>query len=60
KPLTGPDGYVFALAFTSDGTGLAATAGDGTVWLWNQPAETSQLERVSLTLWSVDRICLSD
>jgi WD40 repeat protein len=34
-PLTGPAGYVWALAFSPNGTTLAAGVTDGTVWLWN-------------------------
>src|SRR5262249_48636113 len=34
-PLTGPAGYVWALAFSPDGKTLAAGVTDGTVWLWN-------------------------
>jgi len=34
-PLTGPTGYVWAVAFSPDGSTLAAGVTDGTVWLWN-------------------------
>jgi WD40 repeat protein len=34
-PLTGPTGYVWAVAFSPDGSTLAAGVTDGTVWMWN-------------------------
>jgi WD40 repeat protein len=34
-PLTGPDNYVWSVVFDGTGRLLAATAGDGTAWLWN-------------------------
>jgi len=34
-PLTGPTSYVWAVAFSPDGTTLAAGVTDGTVWMWN-------------------------
>jgi WD40 repeat protein len=33
-PLDGPTHYVFALAFSPDGSTLAAAGGDGSVWAW--------------------------
>ena len=37
-PLTRPTSYVWALAFSPDGTTLAAGVTDGTVWTWNLAA----------------------
>jgi WD40 repeat protein len=34
-PLTGPVSYVYSVAFSPDGTTLAAGVTDGTVWLWD-------------------------
>ena len=34
-PLTGPSGYVWAAAFSPDGSTLAVGSTDGSVWLWN-------------------------
>ena len=34
-PLTGPTSYVWAVAFSPDGTTLAAGVTDGNVWMWN-------------------------
>jgi WD40 repeat protein len=34
-PLTGPTSYVWAAAFSPDGTTLAVGVTDGTVWLWS-------------------------
>ena len=47
-PLTGPTSYVWAVAFSPDGSTLAAGVTDGTVWLWNladpaHPALTATL-----------------
>ena len=36
-PLTGPTGYVWAVAFSPGGTTLAAGVTDGTVHLWDTP-----------------------
>ncbi|HJY00139.1 MAG TPA: hypothetical protein VJ351_04915, partial [Streptosporangiaceae bacterium] len=33
--LTGPTSYVWAVAFSPDGTTLAAGITDGNVWMWN-------------------------
>jgi WD40 repeat protein len=48
-PLTGPSGYVWALAFSPDGTTLAAGVTDGTAWLWNvaSPAVPSLIASLS-------------
>jgi WD40 repeat protein len=35
RPLTGPNNYVYSLAFDSSGRTLAAGSGDGRVWLWS-------------------------
>jgi WD40 repeat protein len=34
KPLAGPSGYVYSVAFSPDGRTLAAGATDGSVWAW--------------------------
>jgi WD40 repeat protein len=34
-PLTGPEGYVYSVAFSPDSRTLATGVTDGTVWLWN-------------------------
>ena len=33
-PLTGPTDFVYCVFFSPDGRTLAATSGDGSVWLW--------------------------
>ena len=35
RPLTGPSGYVYSVAFSPGGQTLAAGATDHTVWLWH-------------------------
>ena len=34
RPLTGPGGYVYSVAFSPGGQMLAAGVTDGTAWLW--------------------------
>ena len=48
-PLTGPAGYVWGLAFSPDGTTLAAGVTDGTVWLWRVAAPASPSLIATLT-----------
>ena len=46
---TGPAGYVWGLAFSPDGTTLAAGVTDGTVWLWRVTAPASPSLIATLT-----------
>nr|WP_272925374.1 hypothetical protein [Streptomyces sp. SID4950] len=49
RPLTGPTSYVYSVAFSPDGSTLAAGSTDHTVWLWDVGRPASPTVVATLT-----------